>query len=192
MSADMSATSHANSWHSTQFCARQVAHNQDIVHRHILPHPPPCPLSPLPPSSSSSTTHTHAVSQSDVVYNKLLARSAELRQQMPSATAVSLQASLNGLWQRVVAEQRPHLEQQQQQGVVPSTQSRAAPDSQGGGQQQQHGTRQPSQQAGIRGQQQRRRQSGSDRGNSEAEHSLLESMINWWVHDLMQLPTIVP
>jgi hypothetical protein len=60
--------------------------------------------------------------QSQSLFDSLLDRSAELRGQMPSATAISLQAALDGLWARVKAgldtdalHNTPSSQQQQQQ-----------------------------------------------------------------------------
>jgi hypothetical protein len=59
------------------------------------------------------------------LFNKLLDKSAKMRGQMPSATVISLQAALDGLWQRAKAvastdphEQQPQHSQQRQQDQV--------------------------------------------------------------------------
>lgn len=61
-----------------------------------------------------------ALPQSTALFNKLLDKSAQLRGQMPSATVISLQAALDGLWERAKAAastdtQQQHLQHSQQQ-----------------------------------------------------------------------------
>ena len=52
--------------------------------------------------------------QGEALFNRLLDKAAELRGQMPSATAINLQAALEGLWQRAKAGLSTDMQQQQQ------------------------------------------------------------------------------
>jgi hypothetical protein len=69
------------------------------------------------------------VLQSNELFNRLLDKSAELRGQMPPATAISLQAAVDGLWERHKAEMQDAPEQQQQQQEAVSEQQQSSAES---------------------------------------------------------------